>query len=172
MRSKKRIPTATYSLRRRGVSPIIATILLVAITVVIAAVLYVLVTGYLRGATPAPLNLQLQDLATGYNSKGTAHWLNFTAIANTKGLTTSVFGFKILAPSGAYVTGWVVSVIYNGNVLSTFAAGNSSWSSTVPVNGTDIVSFNTGPVSLIGTLDDIMAYGLGSTSVSGGYQGL
>ena len=160
------------SLHRRGVSPIIATILLVAITVVIAAVLYVLVTGYLRGATPAPLNLQLQDLSTGYNSKGTEHWLNFTAISNTKGVTTSLFGFKILTPSGGYVSGWVASVIYYGNVLATFAAGNSSWSSTVPVNGTDTISFTTGPVSLIGTSDEIMAYGLGSTSVSGGYQGL
>jgi flagellin-like protein len=43
-----------YTRRRKGVSPIIATILLVAITVVLAAVLYVLITGLDHGpSTPS-----------------------------------------------------------------------------------------------------------------------
>ena len=41
--------------RKRGVSPIIATILLVAITVVLAAVLYVLISGLTHGPSSAPL---------------------------------------------------------------------------------------------------------------------
>jgi len=41
--------------RRRGVSPIIATILLVAITVVLAAVLYVLISGISHGVGSAPI---------------------------------------------------------------------------------------------------------------------
>ncbi len=41
--------------RKRGVSPIIATILLVAITVVLAAVLYVLISGLTHGTGSAPL---------------------------------------------------------------------------------------------------------------------
>jgi flagellin-like protein len=41
--------------RKRGVSPIIATILLVAITVVLAAVLYVLISGLTHGPGSAPL---------------------------------------------------------------------------------------------------------------------
>ncbi|MCI4349410.1 MAG: type IV pilin [Thermoplasmata archaeon] len=40
---------------KRGVSPIIATILLVAITVVLAAVLYVLISGLTRGPGNTPL---------------------------------------------------------------------------------------------------------------------
>ncbi|HTZ62025.1 MAG TPA: archaellin/type IV pilin N-terminal domain-containing protein [Thermoplasmata archaeon] len=45
--------------RARGVSPIIATILLVAITVVLAAVLYVLVSGLSHGTTSVPLGSEL-----------------------------------------------------------------------------------------------------------------
>ncbi len=41
--------------RRRGVSPIIATILLVAITVVLAAVLYVLISGLSHGPGSTPI---------------------------------------------------------------------------------------------------------------------
>ena len=41
--------------RKRGVSPIIATILLVAITVVLAAVLYVLISGLTKGPGSAPI---------------------------------------------------------------------------------------------------------------------
>ena len=43
------------SIRRRGVSPIIATILLVAITVVLAAVLYVLISGLTHGPGTRPI---------------------------------------------------------------------------------------------------------------------
>lgn len=41
--------------RKKGVSPIIATILLVAITVVLAAVLYVLISGLTKGPGATPL---------------------------------------------------------------------------------------------------------------------
>ena len=41
--------------RKRAVSPIIATILLVAITVVLAAVLYVLISGLTHGPGNAPI---------------------------------------------------------------------------------------------------------------------
>lgn len=41
--------------RKRGVSPIIATILLVAITVVLAAVLYVLISGLTHGVGTTPI---------------------------------------------------------------------------------------------------------------------
>src|SRR5579863_4961439 len=41
--------------RKRGVSPIIATILLVAITVVLAAVLYILISGLTKGPGTTPL---------------------------------------------------------------------------------------------------------------------
>lgn len=60
----------------RGVSPIIATILLVAITVVLAAVLYVLVSGYLSPAPGATVGIGWGTVAV--NSKGSNHWYNAT----------------------------------------------------------------------------------------------
>ncbi len=47
-----------------GVSPVIATILMVAITVVLAAVLYVMVTGLIGGGTTAPPNVTTGDLTS------------------------------------------------------------------------------------------------------------
>src|SRR5580658_5877974 len=44
---------------KRGVSPIIATILLVAITVVLAAVLYILISGLTKGPGNTPLGTAL-----------------------------------------------------------------------------------------------------------------
>jgi len=41
---------------RKGVSPVIATILMVAITVVLAAVLYVMVSGYMQGGGMIPIS--------------------------------------------------------------------------------------------------------------------
>lgn len=157
---------------RQAVSPIIATILLVAITVVIAAVLYVLVSGYLKGASPAPLDLQLQGEIAGHNILNTIHWLNFSVVTVSKGLDTGVFGFKIVNPNGNLVVGWNVSLEFSNTVVATFAAGASFWSQNVAVNGSAILSFNTGSQNLVGTTDDIDAIGLGNTPVSGGFQGL
>ena len=52
---------------RRGVSPIIATILLVAITVVLAAVLYILISGLTKAPGNTPLG---SALAVGNPSLG------------------------------------------------------------------------------------------------------
>ncbi len=52
---------------RRGVSPVIGTILLVAITVVLAAVLYVMVSGLLgTGTGPQTIGVARQDTANDY----------------------------------------------------------------------------------------------------------
>jgi flagellin-like protein len=159
-------------LPRRGVSPIIATILLVAITVVIAAVLYVLVSGYLKGTSPAPLTIELQGEAPGHNAANTMHWLNFSVVTSSKGLDTGVFAFKIVNIQGNAVSGWSVSLIYNQAVVSTYVQGQDSWSTVVPVNASEFLSFNTGANSLVGSDDTIQAYGLSSEAISGGYPAL
>ena len=169
---------------KRGVSPIIATILLVAITVVIAAVLYVLVSGYLKGTGSAPLSINLQGLANGKCSTSTAnspvvgcakpstadYYLSFSSISASNGMTTNDFGFKIVSPGGASVAFQYVVLVWNGNNESAFAGG--TWtSSAVPVNASDNMVFFTAG-SLIGSGDNIQAVGIGSASVSGGYSGL
>lgn len=63
--------------KRQGVSPIIATILLVAITVVMAAVLYVLVSGYFGGAPRNPVSIGWSPV-TPTNQSGVNYWYNAT----------------------------------------------------------------------------------------------
>ncbi len=168
---------------KRGVSPIIATILLVAITVVIAAVLYVLVSGYLKGTGSAPLSVNLQGLANGKCStsavdqpvqgcdKVANDYLSFSSISASNGITTSDFGFKILSPGGSTVSFINATLVWNGNAESIYTTANGWSASSVPVNASDnMVFFTTG--SLIGSGDNIQAVGIGSASVSGGYSGL
>ena len=57
--------------RKRAVSPIIATILLVAITVVLAAVLYVLISGLTHGPSSAPLGTNF-SWGSPVNASGTS----------------------------------------------------------------------------------------------------
>ena len=62
--------------RKRGVSPIIATILLVAITVVLAAVLYVLISGLTKGPGSTPIGTAF---AAGNPTAGTCTGPQVTA---------------------------------------------------------------------------------------------
>ena len=165
---------------KRGVSPIIATILLVAITVVIAAVLYVLVSGYLKGTGTAPLSVNLQNPANGKCTKantpvtgcsGTNAYIVFSSVSASKGVTTSELGFKIIAPSGASVSFTNCVVTYNGVGIAVFNPGSGWDNSSVPVNASENIVFES-PTSLVGSGDDIQAVGLSGASVSGGYSGL
>src|SRR5579875_3641112 len=86
---------------KRAVSPIIATILLVAITVVLAAVLYILVSGLgSTGSKPYSLGLGSGNAASAGSGSTLVYYDNFS-VAPTSGLTTSLFGLKITNPSGS-----------------------------------------------------------------------
>ncbi len=76
---------------KRGVSPIIATILLVAITVVLAAVLYVLISGLTSTGARTPYSLGMSE--TGATTTG-GNWIAIT-VNPTTGLTTGLFGLKV-----------------------------------------------------------------------------
>ena len=88
--------------RKRGVSPIIATILLVAITVVLAAVLYVLVSGLTRTGASTPYSLGMTAQPGGATGSG-ANWFDTLALSPSSGLTTSMFGLSITSPSSSIV---------------------------------------------------------------------
>ncbi len=77
--------------RKRAVSPIIATILLVAITVVLAAVLYVLISGLTHGPGNTPIG---SAFAIGAPISGTCTALQVTAkVCETAG--DQIFTFSI-----------------------------------------------------------------------------
>ena len=86
---------------RRGVSPIIATILLVAITVVLAAVLYVLISGLTGSTASAPISLA--PAVTGTGGGGTT-WYVSVGITPSSAIATSAFGLKVTTTSATQPT--------------------------------------------------------------------
>src|SRR4029077_16667981 len=81
---------------RRGVSPIIATILLVAITVVLAAVLYILISGLTKGPGNTPLGTALAMGSPQAGTNGTANTYTI-AITPSSGLTPASLSFQVLS---------------------------------------------------------------------------
>ncbi|HYB78988.1 MAG TPA: archaellin/type IV pilin N-terminal domain-containing protein [Thermoplasmata archaeon] len=133
--------------RKRGVSPIIATILLVAITVVLAAVLYVLISGLTHGTGSAPLGTNFSwgtpINTTGVASTGCSSGLTAPAHAYCysieiagSSVTTSNFILELRNAVGATIA-WPVAS--SGGLLSNPAATTQialiSPTSTTPVAG-------------------------------------
>jgi flagellin-like protein len=137
---------------KRGVSPIIATILLVAITVVLAAVLYILISGLTKGPGNTPLGTALALNTPGESVTGagatTNHWYNFSVGAASTGLTLGSMQFQVQTSSGAIVpaaAGWTLNVFgLTGTVVGTYSMASNSWTagSTVQASSQDIVSLN------------------------------
>jgi archaeal type IV pilus assembly protein PilA len=117
--------------RKRGVSPIIATILLVAITVVLAAVLYVLISGLTHGPGSTPIGSAFtagsatpgQCTAAQHTAgicAATNNYIYTVAIASSTVTFSSVL-FEVLQTSGSAVsaTGDGFSVLAaNGTVVA------------------------------------------------------
>ncbi len=80
----------------RAVSPVIATILLVAITVILAGVLYIMLSGLLIPGQSGPraMGIGLTKSADGMN------W-TLTVVSTPQGLTQSEARLTIFAPNGS-----------------------------------------------------------------------
>src|SRR5580658_5028567 len=103
--------------RKRGVSPIIATILLVAITVVLAAVLYVLVAGLTHGPGTTPIG---SAFATGHPTGGTCA----AGSAQTLGAAPITGGCK--AGDFTYTLTVETSTVSMGSVLFEVRTGSGT----------------------------------------------
>jgi flagellin-like protein len=100
---------------KRGVSPIIATILLVAITVVLAAVLYVLITGLTHGPSSTgiggafnagnPVGSKCTTAAQTYAANGclTGDY-EYTLTVESSSITMSSIEFQVKAASGSILS--------------------------------------------------------------------
>lgn len=130
----------------RGVSPIIATILLVAITVVMAAVLYVLVSGYFMGSNAPPPN---PPIAVGWsavastNQSGVNYWYNATvesySPANLRWSDISTVTVKN-SQGGAFQSsfaGLFVTAVNGGTAVYQPSAG---WTYTAPVSSSTTIA--------------------------------
>jgi flagellin-like protein len=114
-------------LNKRGVSPIIATILLVAITVVLAAVLYILISGFTKGPGNTPLGTAL--------AMGTPQKTTGTAATNALGCVTGDQCYNIAVGSaGGGITAAALNFVIhdaNGNPVS-FAGAKVALVSSAP----------------------------------------
>jgi len=180
---------------KRGVSPIIATILLVAITVVLAAVLYVLISGLTSSSGSTPYSLQMSGPIQSTPAAGT-FWITMQ-INPTSGLTTALFGLKVtalngtatagVAPPGTCVataaftvancpkgtagtTAWYVVIESSaGIVLNTWqlVGGVGAWGASTSTVSSSMTMIVVSGATLDGIGSHMVAYNLGASSVSG-----
>jgi archaeal type IV pilus assembly protein PilA len=111
---------------KRGVSPIIATILLVAITVVLAAVLYILISGLTKGPGNTPLGTAFAMSPANEATKGTNFWYNFSVQSASGGLTWSNLAFQFQTSTGSIITlasPTITVVGLTGANVATYSAG-------------------------------------------------
>jgi len=107
--------------KEEGVSPVIATILMVAITVVLAATVWLLVSGYMGGGTP-PLQGTLQY---DYQSSNLdADYANFTLLLsqpsgglNPGDVHITVAGHTLSSSDWSYVDVDANGKLSNGDIL-------------------------------------------------------
>src|SRR5208283_3214906 len=132
--------------KKRAVSPIIATILLVAITVVLAAVLYVLISGLVRAPGSAPidsaLGLGTGTLYTGSGQTGCAatdYCYKVTLASVSGGLTLGGINLQVKSATGTVFA--IGPVATTGLVSLLNIAGTSIGASPViPLGGAVSVS--------------------------------
>ena len=130
-----------FGRKKKGVSPVIATILMVAITVVLAGVLYVMVLGFTHGGpgTTIAIGFGSPYAATGSSSSLT-EVVPVTGASNT--IYLSSIGFKVTSSSGAVVS--VSSFTYTPSTGSyTYSFSGGTWtpsSSSAPAVSTVAVS--------------------------------
>jgi flagellin-like protein len=169
---QKNVRTMERSWRKkskRGVSPIIATILLVAITVVLAAVLYILISGLTKGPgnTPIGTALALGSPAEASNAAAN-HWYNFSVQSAGGGLTLGSLAFQVQTSSGGIVTlpgGAAITVLgLTGNTVGTYNIASGSWASggTTPATSQMTIVVYSAATSLSG--DNFVVSGSGSFS--------
>ncbi|MCI4347827.1 MAG: type IV pilin [Thermoplasmata archaeon] len=176
---------------RRAVSPIIATILLVAITVVLAAVLYILIQQYTKSGTTGVTIGSALAIGTSQDGTGAVNFYNMTIESTGSTLTMGSVAFEVKGSGGAItiigsvvggitITALTVSVtnplntveaIYSvSGAATTYQAHcsppaySSACSATVLITTANVFSVQVAPttVSLVGFT--LVALGQGSFS--------
>ncbi|HEV8049064.1 MAG TPA: archaellin/type IV pilin N-terminal domain-containing protein [Thermoplasmata archaeon] len=126
MQNQKGIANRWRKKGKRGVSPIIATILLVAITVVLAAVLYILISGLTKGPGNTPLGSALAMNTPVASAGGTTYTVN---IVPASGLTPASMNFELTSSSGTILgTGTTVTVVgVTGCLIAVYTFSTNAW---------------------------------------------
>ncbi|MHB8351980.1 MAG: archaellin/type IV pilin N-terminal domain-containing protein [Thermoplasmata archaeon] len=132
-------------------SPIIATILLVAITVVLAAVLYILISGLTKGPGNTPLGTAFNTGTPqniGVATAGTAaagctagdNCYQMAIAEASGGVTTTDLQIQIKTPTGAFVGVTTITVLsISGTPISHSANAGSTWNASTPLDTTQTI---------------------------------
>ncbi|HTP55319.1 MAG TPA: archaellin/type IV pilin N-terminal domain-containing protein [Thermoplasmata archaeon] len=174
---------------KRGVSPIIATILLVAITVVLAAVLYVLVSGLTHTSVSTPYSVGMSTPST--SNPGTNTYWEIIPLSPTGGVTTAMFGLTVQKLSGVSIAastppatckatnpitttncgapaaaGWYIALAYQSNstIISMYT---TAWSAATVALSSAMELLLVSYTSYAATGDSLNVVSSGSSSVSG-----
>ena len=129
--------------RKRGVSPIIATILLVAITVVLAAVLYVLISGLTTGPGNAPLGSHFgwgsPTNQTGIAGCAASTYCYQIDIASASSVTMTQITFGVHSATGTSIAFPSGTKIYlnstQGVELASYSVSTNAWTAVGSFNG-------------------------------------
>ncbi|MCI4357977.1 MAG: type IV pilin [Thermoplasmata archaeon] len=140
---------------KRGVSPIIATILLVAITVVLAAVLYVLISGLTRGPGNTPIG---SAFASGTGQAGTSYVqsavtyypVTFSVQSASSGVTANSLKFQLQNSGSTIQTYSFVALIdVSGCWVGTFTAA-AGWTTGLTIGAAGTAGVPAGAVACAG----------------------
>ena len=173
----------------RGVSPIIATILLVAITVVLAAVLYILISGLTKGPGSTPIGTALalgtmNEASNGASGASARYYYNTSVQTASGGMTWSNMIFQVTSASGSGVAGpttitttnaagscnvatYTFSTATWGAPASNACAGTTGGSALV-VSGAQVQMISTTNLNNAG--DNLVAVGQGAFSGTENFQ--
>ncbi len=175
---------------KRAVSPIIATILLVAITVVLAAVLYILIQQYTKsGSSGTPLGGALSvgsstdstgasSAITACTATATCSFYNMSVQSASSTLTLGSLAFQVKTVGGSIVTGptGVAVIGLTGGLIGTYTFSSSAWTfttgsgySTTTVLSTEYTLVLYQPSTSTSLVGDVF-YALGSGAFSGSVQ--
>ncbi len=163
--------------RKKGVSPIIATILLVAITVVLAAVLYVLISGLTKGPGNTPLGTAyswespLNTTSTTSPPMGcvASDFCYSLGISSASGINTGNLKLDLKSSTGASIAfpaNTKITLVNAGTNVTSYTPSKGTWlSASVPVSAGESIVINTGTAGNTGLLGDfVSAVGQGSFS--------
>lgn len=116
--------------RRRGVSPIIATILLVAIAMVLAAVLYILVSGITNGPTRPSISSALVLGPVAEGQAGSVYYYNISVAESGLGVTWNAVDLEVQVGGQVVSTGitsYTVEDIHGNTVCHATGPTVSGW---------------------------------------------
>lgn len=177
---KRLSKTRANKTKDRGVSPIIATILLVAITVVLAAVLYILVSVFTHVSAPTiAIGFGTVGAATCTTAGGATINTYVVSVASTSDtLQTSSFGLKVENASSATVAPGTAGAASGGCPATGSSGVVGGWAivlqsaagtnlATFDTNGWTALSGSTLPLAISGgeTLEVVCVHPLGQDSL-------